>query len=129
MDMGDLISVATATAKAHGFGAKGPRPVPEHTSLIHSEVSELFEEWRDGMDPTVVLYEHPGRTGADKLTATPEHGLDEEAPKPVGIPIELADVVIRCANMAGELGIDLEAAISEKLLFNGARPYLHGREH
>ena len=45
-----------------------------------------------------------------------------------GVPMELADAVIRCFDMAYVFGIDLEAAIKEKHAFNKTRPYLHGRK-
>ena len=42
--------------------------------------------------------------------------------------IELADVVIRCFDMAYAFGIDLESAILLKHEFNKSRPYLHGKK-
>lgn len=127
LEIDELIVVATATAKAHGFGASALRSVDTHVALIHTEVSEMFEAHRDGQLPEEFWYEHKGRTGPDRLSRSPKHGLDEEFPKPVGIPAELADIVIRACNMAGEHGIDLERAIHEKLKYNGNRPYMHGR--
>lgn len=44
------------------------------------------------------------------------------------MPFELADIVIRCFDMADAFGIDLEAAILEKHEFNKTRPYLHGKK-
>ena len=48
--------------------------------------------------------------------------------KPCGIPSELADAVIRIADLAGALGIDLDRAIAEKMAFNEKRPYKHGKK-
>ena len=48
--------------------------------------------------------------------------------KPEGVPAELADVVIRCFDMADYYGINLEAAIIEKMEFNKTRPYKHGKQ-
>lgn len=39
---------------------------------------------------------------------------------------EIADVVIRCLDITGTLGIDLEAAIRSKMLRNEARPHRNG---
>lgn len=126
----DLVYLSTAIAKAHGFGDKGPRDVAEHVALIVTEVGEMFEAHRDGQLPVEFWYEHKGRpAGPDRITPNHTHELDEEPPKPIGIPAELADIVIRACNMAGEYGIDLERAIREKTEYNRTRPHKHGRVH
>lgn len=40
---------------------------------------------------------------------------------------ELADIVIRVADLAGGLGVDLEAEIIKKMAKNKDRPYKHGK--
>ena len=40
---------------------------------------------------------------------------------------ELADVVIRLADLCGGLNIDLEAEIIKKMKINADRPYKHGK--
>lgn len=40
---------------------------------------------------------------------------------------ELADAQIRIMDMAGTMGIDLDAAIKAKMLKNADRPYKHGK--
>lgn len=40
---------------------------------------------------------------------------------------ELADIIIRVADLAGNLDIDLEAEIKKKMQKNLARPYKHGK--
>ena len=82
------------------------RGFPEVLALIHSEVSEALEEYRNGRLPTEV---YTGNNG-----------------KPEGIPIELADVIIRVLDYCGYAGIDIDAAISQKHEYNKSRPYRHG---
>lgn len=79
-------------------------------ALIHSEVSEATECVRESADPAqwIEWENHKG--------------------KPEGLVIELADTVIRIADLCGWLGLDLEAAIAKKLDYNLSRPYRHGKE-
>lgn len=73
-------------------------------SLVHSEVSEAVESVRKG---------------------EPNFWIREDG-KPEGIGAELADVVIRCFDLAESLGIDIEAAIATKHAHNCRRPHRHG---
>ncbi len=58
------------------------------------------------------------------------HALDElyfdENGKPMGVPSELADLVIRVWSLTGEADIDLGPAIITKLNYNANRAYRHG---
>lgn len=46
--------------------------------------------------------------------------------KPEGIPSELADIIIRVLDICAANGIDIAAAIADKMAFNETRPYRHG---
>lgn len=39
---------------------------------------------------------------------------------------EIADTIIRCLDICGSLGIDIEAEITGKMEYNRARAYQHG---
>ena len=55
------------------------------------------------------------------------HAIKEGvASKPEGFTVELADAVIRLLDLAGAMGLDLEAAIREKHAYNATRPTRHG---
>lgn len=75
---------------------------------IMAEAAEIWEELRKGVDPCEV------RTSADG--------------KLEGVPIELADVVIRCFDMAAEIGIDLWDVVYQKHRYNLSRPFKHGNK-
>jgi NTP pyrophosphatase (non-canonical NTP hydrolase) len=48
--------------------------------------------------------------------------------KPEGLGVELADAVIRIADLCGYLGVDLEEVIKAKINYNSKRPYKHGKK-
>ena len=75
----------------------GKALVAEKLCLIHSEVSEAMEGHRKGL-------------------------MDDKLPHRSMIEVELADAVIRIADLAGALGLDLGGAIAEKIRFNAQRP-------
>lgn len=73
-------------------------------ALIMREVSEALEAMRHGNGPS------------------------EHIPEFSGVEEELADVVIRCMDWAGERGYRLAEAIVAKHEFNKTRPYRHGNK-
>ncbi|MFW5436336.1 hypothetical protein [Paenibacillus apiarius] len=82
-----------------------PRNFGELVALMHSELSEALEDYRNGRGFNDIYY---------------------EGDKPCGIPIELADTVIRIFDTCGHLGIDLDEAIGLKMVYNQSRPERHG---
>ena len=121
--IGQLTQAAHENAKAKGFYGV-PFNVAEKLALIHSEISEVLEEFRDGAEPASIRYEcELGKAECpDKACRLCEQGI------PAGIPIELADVVIRVFDLAGYYGIDLGRAIVQKMLYNQHRPIRHGKK-
>lgn len=124
----ELVDESFATANAHGWWPTGDTPnIPEKIALMHSELSEALEEVRSGRDPAV-MYAEPDygassyKESLARSQREPAHGL----PKPEGFPSELADVVIRIADLCGYYGIDLEAALAAKMAYNKTRPFRHG---
>ncbi|MEV2911712.1 hypothetical protein ABNF65_24645, partial [Paenibacillus larvae] len=82
----ELVYVTHKNAKEKGWW-DGRRSFGDLIALMHSELSEALEEHRDGRHYTEIYYEGNG--------------------KPCGIPIELADTVIRIFDACGYYGIDL----------------------
>lgn len=71
--------------------------VAEKLCLSHSELSEAMEGHRKGL-------------------------MDDKLPHRTMLEVELADAVIRIADLAGALDLDLGGAIAEKMAYNAVRP-------
>lgn len=108
MTLTELVQKAHGTALEKGWWdgmspADIERAIPEKLCLIHSEVSEALESFRN--------------READWILPNG---------KPVGLSSELADVVIRIADLCGAIGINLEDAVMLKMAYNETRSARHG---
>lgn len=91
----------------------------EKLLLMHSEISEAVEEMR--VQENIQVIYHPCITNV-------ETGEVSTGEKPLGLPIELADLVIRLLHFTSMEGIDLVEALRQKLEYNERRPYRHGNK-
>ncbi|WP_243767585.1 hypothetical protein [Paenibacillus agricola] len=104
LSINDLVNEAHQNAINKGWYEE-PRTFGEVIALMHSELSEALEDHRNGRGLQEVYF---------------------EGEKPCGIPVELADTVIRIFDTCGHLGIDLETAIRIKMDYNATREIRHG---
>lgn len=79
--------------------------IPEKLALIHSEISEALECYRDPSEFDC-YYSAEG--------------------KPEGFGFELADAIIRIFDLAEWLELDMEELVRAKHEFNKSRPFRHG---
>lgn len=103
----------------HSFG--------DWMALLHSEISEAYEDYRDDWGPAIVYYENT--VSHQKHTQMEYLSFDEQYKrflKPCGIPIELADLAIRLFHLCAFFKIDLNQMIALKMAYNETRPYRHG---
>ena len=136
MDLKQFAIDVHENAVRHGWYAE-PRTFGDELALIHSEVSEVLEEFRNGHEFTETYYtcKAPGHDcttvkncGRNEEIRTCNNGCSEKYGKPEGIPAELADIIIRVLDVSEAHGIDIEAALIEKHEFNKTRPYKHGNK-
>lgn len=83
---------------------------PEKIALIHSELSEALEQYRNGHAVDEMYY-------ASDSAGTP---------KPEGVPVELADAIIRILDLCSWAGVDISSAVARKIEYNQTREYRHG---
>lgn len=100
--LNELANEIHATAVDKGWWDTD-RGFPEVLMLVTCEVAEAMEEYRHG-----------------------RHAHSIIDGKPEGVPIELADIIIRVLDACGKYNIDIDAAVREKVEFNKTRPFRHG---
>ena len=106
MNLNYMAKAAHENSRDKGFW-DGPFNFAEKIALIHSEASEALEEHRSGLWVTKI----------------------DPNGKPIGVPSELADILIRVGDLAAYLGIDLEAEVAMKMAYNRTRPPKHGKAY
>jgi NTP pyrophosphatase (non-canonical NTP hydrolase) len=138
--MADILTLqrdAHQNSVDHGFW-EASQDIPTKLMLIVTEVAEAMEAYRKG---DMEIY-HSGEpvpgsqisvSHNDEIIYTLHGSTVSEADvlpnaKPEGFPVEIADIVIRCMDLAGWLGFDLGAVVELKMAYNSTRPKLHGRK-
>lgn len=121
-----LIDESYTNAVDHGWWEEDEsRTFGDLLALMHSELSEALEHYRDGRGVAELFYVEKVGIGMeqyqDQVSLEPGPGK-----KPDGVPAELADVLIRIFDMCGRYEIPLAEALVQKLEFNRSRPFKHG---
>lgn len=130
MNINELAKEVHENAVNHGWWEKPPS-LPEALCLIHAELSEALEEYRNG---SPLVYGTCALSPDDcdfALTCEnvghPDAGGEKAgACKPERIAVELADVILRTLDLMAALGVDVDAVVMAKHRYNLGREYRHG---
>ena len=124
-----LQAEVTMVNQANGWH-EDDRTVGDDLALLHSEVSEALEAYRDhGLDDVTVG--HPcscdePRAGLFQHLCAKCGNYMPGAIKPEGFGSELADVLIRLLDTCERRGVDLHAEYVRKVAYNRTRGHRHG---
>jgi NTP pyrophosphatase (non-canonical NTP hydrolase) len=114
----DMQRKVTEWCERKGWKGEGSAPVTfgDTMALLHSEVSEALEAYRDW-----------GLADATKPDSYVRSALKPDAlAKPEGVGSEFADIFIRLLDDCDRWGVDLRFEFERKMAYNERRPYQHG---
>ena len=109
MDFNQFTKDVHINAVEHGWWDEN-RSAGEIIALCHSEISEALEEYRAGR-PMAYVFDY----NADDCPVMETRLEFFGDKKPEGIAVELADVVIRCLDWFGKMGINAHDLLNEAI--------------
>jgi diadenosine tetraphosphatase ApaH/serine/threonine PP2A family protein phosphatase len=124
----DLKLAVHQCAVDHGWWENGDRNMGEMIALMHSELSEALEEYRDS-EPYLYFRLDEPPAGSGMVGPQKWEGVEQLAGvlgKPEGLAAEFADVIIRILDTCERLDIPITRALIVKHNYNLTRPYRHG---
>lgn len=106
------------------------RNFPESLSLMHSEISEALEEYRNGRRVDELYFEDKNGEKFSLIEVLDSYNDDlltaAQHLKPCGIGVELVDCMIRILDNLRAYEVDIDLLMNLKRKYNEGRPYKHG---
>lgn len=137
MDLNELTRASHAAAVESGFWPDGKRNTGEALMLAVTELGEAMEAHRRGHRANMAAYamnadatapvDAPLPDGADIFDASNKDVFESYVKD--SLEDELADAVIRIADLCGGLGINLGLHVRMKMEYNRTRGKLHGKAY
>lgn len=126
----DMQAEVTSWCERKGWKGEGSAPVTfgDTMALLHSEVSEALEAYRDWGLRDATTSERVPCPDPQCGDSTWDHDCGETTRpgKPEGVGSEFADILIRLLDDCDRWGVDLRAEYERKMAYNERRPYQHG---
>jgi hypothetical protein len=128
-----VTTIADLQARVHKVSQdkgwwEAERTVGDLIALMHSELTEALEEYREGRAPGDVYYtcqelDAGGRVVGSSLAESRDEIPPGMLARPEGVAVQLGDCVIRILDFCARWGVDLEALLEEKVAYNERYPY------
>lgn len=125
MEIKELMKESHKIAVEKGFWAR-EKGITENTNLLSLDREDLYKiEKRNDSELLMLIVSELGETCEALRHGNPP---SEHIPEFSSVEEELADCMIRIADMAEARGYRLEEALKAKLKFNKTREKLHGKK-
>ena len=128
-----MTTIADLQARVHKVSQdkgwwEAERTVGDLIALMHSELTEALEEYREGRGPGDVYYTCQELNTEGRVVTTKVAESRTEIPpgtltRPEGVAVQLGDCVIRILDFCARWGVDLESLLEEKVAYNERFPY------
>jgi hypothetical protein len=128
-----MTTIADLQARVHKVSQdkgwwEAERTVGDLIALMHSELTEALEEYREGRGPGDVYYTCQELDAEGRVVTTKVAESRREIPpgtlvRPEGVAVQLGDCVIRILDFCARWGVDLESLLDEKVAYNERFPY------
>jgi NTP pyrophosphatase (non-canonical NTP hydrolase) len=128
-----VTTIADLQARVHKIAQdkgwwEAERSVGDLIALMHSELTEALEEYREGRGPGEVYYTCQELDGDGRVVRKLVAESRAEIPpgtlaRPEGVAVQLGDCVIRILDFCAHLGTDLESLLEQKVAYNERYPY------